>query len=175
MAAADRPAWNARLAALWAELHRDDDGHVDAVAAQLTLLLVALARLAGSPDPGAGTRADPLVAEVFDVIEAHYHDGISLADVARTVGLTPGHLTTVVRERTGRTVLEWITERRMAEARRLLLHTELSVARVAGRVGYNDPAYFTRAFRRTHGTPPSAWRRPPATTRGRGHADATDP
>lgn len=159
--AEDQPAWAAQLAALWDELHRDDDGHVEAVSAQLTLLLVTVARLAGPLSPNARTRADPFIARVLDVIEERYHDGISLSDVARAVRLTPGHLTTVVRERTGRTVLEWITERRMAEARRLLVHTDLFVAQVARRVGYDDPAYFTRAFRRTHGTTPSAWRRSP--------------
>jgi AraC family transcriptional regulator, transcriptional activator of pobA len=44
------------------------------------------------------------VAEVFAFIEAHYHELISLKDIAAAVGLSPGHLTTVVRRKTGRTV-----------------------------------------------------------------------
>jgi AraC-like DNA-binding protein len=63
---------------------------------------------------------EPLLAQVFGFIEERYRDRISLSDAARAVGLTPGHLTTVVRRKTGRTVGEWIAERRMAEARRLL-------------------------------------------------------
>lgn len=157
----DRPAWAAHLGALWDELHRDDDGHVEAIKAQLTLLLVTVARLAGPLKTGDRERTDPLLGQVFDVIEERYDNGISLSDVARAVSLTPGHLTTVVRERTGRTVLEWITERRMTEARRLLVHTDLSVAQVADRVGYHDPAYFTRIFRRAHDATPSDWRRSP--------------
>lgn len=155
----EQPAWVARLSGLWDELHRRDDGHAEAVKAQLTLLLVEVARLAGPLGTDAKARRDPFLARVLDVIEERFHEGISLSDVARTVNLTPGHLTTIVRERTGRTVLEWITERRMAEARRLLVHSGLSVGQVAQRVGYDDPAYFTRAFRRTHGTTPSGWRR----------------
>ncbi len=157
--AEDQPSWAARLAGLWDELHRSDDGHAEAVKAQLTLLLVAVARLAGPLSADVRARRDPFLARVLDVIEARFHEGISLSDVARAVNLTPGHLTTVVREQTGRTVLEWITERRMAEARRLLVHSGMSVGQVAQRVGYDDPAYFTRAFRRTHGTTPSGWRR----------------
>jgi AraC-like DNA-binding protein len=95
---------------------------------------------------------------VFAVIERGHAEPLSLRDVAREVGMTPGHLTTVVRRRTGRTVQEWIIERRMAEARRLLAATDLPVQEVARRVGITDPGYFTRLFRRAHGTSPRAWR-----------------
>jgi AraC-like DNA-binding protein len=60
--------------------------------------------------------------------------------------------------RTGRTVQEWIIERRMAEARSLLSDTELSVGEISRRVGMSDPGYFSRLFRRTHGTSPRKWR-----------------
>jgi len=155
----DRPAWSERLTAMWDELHRRDDGHREAVHAHLTLLLVEVARLAGPMSTERLLRHDPLLARVFAVIEDRYREGISLSDVAHALHLTPGHLTTEVRRRTGRTVLEWITERRMTQARRLLTQTGLSVGEVGQRVGYADPAYFTRAFRRTHGIAPSNWRR----------------
>jgi AraC family transcriptional regulator, transcriptional activator of pobA len=156
---ADRPDWVARMTALQEEFGRRDDGHHEAVRAHLTLLLVAVARLADAAMTDVRVSDDPLLARVFDVIEKRYAETISLTDVARTLNLTPGHLTTMVRQRTGRTVLEWITERRMTEARRLLVQTDLSVAEVGRRVGYADPAYFTRSFRRVHQVTPSGWRR----------------
>jgi len=60
---------------------------------------------------------------------------------------------------TGRTVQEWIGERRIAEARRLLVETDLAVEEVGRRVGYRDPGYFVRPFRRAQGTTPLGWRR----------------
>lgn len=156
----DRPAWSARIAALQDELNRSDSGHREAVRAHLTLLLVEVARLARAATTDLEIHGDPLLARVFRVIEQRFREAISLSDVASAVGLTPGHLTTVVRQRTGRTVLEWITERRMTEVRRLLVQTDLAVAEVGRRVGYADPAYFTRCFRRVHDTTPSGWRRP---------------
>lgn len=87
---------------------------------------------------------------------------LSLRDVARELGVTSGHLTTVVRRRTGRTVQDWIIERRMAEARNLLSNTNLPISEIARRVGILDPAYFSRMFRRIHGTPPRRWRSRPA-------------
>jgi AraC-like DNA-binding protein len=78
--------------------------------------------------------------------------------VADAVAVTPAHLTTTVRRKSGRTVQQWLTERRMIEARRLLAESTLSVAAIAGRVGFTDPGYFTRVFRRDHGLSPQAWR-----------------
>jgi AraC-like DNA-binding protein len=87
---------------------------------------------------------------------------LSLRDVARELSLTPGHLTTEVRRRTGRTVQDWITERRLTEARRLLVETDLPVTEVARRAGYPDPGYFARTFRHHHGVAPRTWRTPPS-------------
>ena len=57
----------------------------------------------------------------------------------------------MVRGQTGRTVLAWIVERRLAEARKLLYETALSMDAIAERVGYADSTYFIRQFRRAHG------------------------
>src|SRR5471030_3017132 len=76
---------------------------------------------------------------------------VQVSQVARAAGRSPSHVTAVVRAQTGMTVLEWITERRMEEARRRLRETDEDVSIVAERVGYEDPAYFALVFRRTHG------------------------
>lgn len=156
---AQRPAWTERMTALMDELDRRRDGYREAALAHLTLVLVAVSRLAADVVSDLRIRREPLLADVFDVIERNYAEPISLKDVAASVGVTSGHLTTVVRRKTGRTVGEWVAERRMAQARMLLVQTDLPVGEVARRVGYVDPAYFARCFRRAHGVPPLDWRR----------------
>ena len=79
--------------------------------------------------------------------------------MARAVSLSSGHLTTVVRRKTGRTAQAWIAERRMAEARKLLVQTDLAVEEVGRRVGYVDAGYFVRSFGHAHGATPLGWRR----------------
>ena len=154
-----RAAWTATIAALETELTERAEGYRQAALAHLTLLLVDIARLA--PDVVGELRRsnEPLLAEVFDVIEQRFAGALSLRDVAGRVGVTPGHLTTVVRRRTGRTVLDWITERRMTEARTLLRTTEAPVGEIARRVGLPDPGYFARVFRQVNGVSPREWRR----------------
>lgn len=154
----ERSRWSERCAALDAELRERRDGYDEAALAHLTLLLVGVSRLAADVVGELRLNDEPLLAEVFGFIEVHYHQPISLRDVASAVALTPGHLTTTVRRKTGRTVQDWILEHRMAQARRLLVETDLTSDEVGTRVGYTDPAYFTRTFRRVHGTTPLRWR-----------------
>jgi AraC-like DNA-binding protein len=155
---AARPAFTARIEALEDELARRREGYREAALAHLLLLLVEVARLAGDVVGELRGQREQLLADVFAVIERRYPEELSLRDVAASVSLTPGHLTTTVRRKTGRTVVEWITERRMTEARLLLTGTTLPVAEIARRVGYPDAGYFGRTFRRMHGTSPRQWR-----------------
>jgi AraC family transcriptional activator of pobA len=156
--AEDRPEWSRRLRAMDSELREKGPGYQEAVRAYLTLILVDVARLAQDIVGQLRVQDQPVLAGVFQFIEDHYAEPISLKDVARAVNLSPGYLTTLVRRRTGRTVLEWIQERRMAEARRLLVETDESVEWIGARVGYDDPAYFVRRFRSAHRATPASWR-----------------
>jgi AraC-like DNA-binding protein len=151
-------AWLARFTALHEELAERHDGFTEATLAHLALLLVDVARLAQRTGPTERLRDEPLLAKVFAVIDARYRDQLSLRDVAAEVALTPGHLSTVVGRRTGRTVQQWITERRMAEARTLLTDSTAPVATIARRVGYPDASYFIKHFRRAHQLTPGQWR-----------------
>lgn len=154
-----QPQWSARIRALDDELRRRRLAFQQAALAHLSLLLVDVARLV--EDIGADLRvnAEPLLADVFTIIEERYHETLSLRDVAALLSLSPGYLTTFVRQRTGRTVQDWINERRMTQARRLLVETQLSMAEVAQAVGIPDARYFVRRFKRAHATTPLQWRR----------------
>jgi AraC family transcriptional activator of pobA len=155
----ERPLLSGHVTAIERELRQPRDGSSEAVLAHLTLLLVSLSRI--SVDLGADLRLrnEPLLAGVFEFIEEHYHEPISLSDIATSVGLTPGHLTTVVRRKTGRTAQQWITQRRMSEARTLLRETDLTVEAIATRTGYRQPSFFIKQFRRDHTVTPATWRR----------------
>ncbi|MEM6104774.1 AraC family transcriptional regulator [Mycobacterium sp. 050272] len=154
-----RPMWDNAIRSIEAELTARQEGHRQAALAHLTLLLIELARLARDVVADLKRSGEPLLADVFAVIDRRKGEALSLRDVAGELGITPGHLTTVVRRRTGRTVGEWIIERRMAQARTLLEETDLPVAEIARRVGVFDPGYFSRQFTREHGMPPRDWRR----------------
>lgn len=106
----------------------------------------------------------PKLEPAFQFIESHYSDSISLQDVARAIGYSPAYLTNLMQTLTGRTVKQWITERRMAQARSLLVDSAESVSRIATAVGYADVCYFIRQFRQVHGVSPQVWRKTPTST-----------
>jgi AraC-like DNA-binding protein/CheY-like chemotaxis protein len=102
---------------------------------------------------------DPLLSQVFQFIDHNYHLGITLCDVAPAVGYSGAYLTDLVRRQTGKTVNDWIIDRRMVAARKLLLETNQSANQVALAVGYQHEGHFFRQFRQHHGTTPQAWRK----------------
>lgn len=110
------------------------------------------------PTPESISPACFQLNEVFQFIENNYHRPINLCDVAQAVGYSPAYLTNLVKRHTRRTVHCWIVERRMAEARSLLLETDRPVNQIAATVGYSDTGHFIRQFRQLYSMPPKVWR-----------------
>jgi AraC-like DNA-binding protein len=152
----ERETCESHLVALQSELGQRGHWYADAARAHLTLFLVQLSRL--DFDLALDADREALLAAVFKVIESRYQQPISLSAVATEVAQSKGHLASVVKRRTGRTVGQWIAERRMREARRLLADTNLTITAIASQVGFHDPGYFTRRFRLEHEMAPQAWR-----------------
>lgn len=101
----------------------------------------------------------PQLKKIFDFIETHYHESISLRDVAKYVGFSSAYLTDLVRHQTGETINRWIVKRRVTAARVLLLKTDQPVEQIALKVGYRSHNHFFRQFRQYYGNSPHAWRK----------------
>lgn len=138
---------------------------------QLSLAEVKLATISQSKanyEQKAGTRTDapvhfqypehPQLQEIFRFIETNYHQPISLNEMAKAFGYSPSYLTSLVGRLTGQTAYQWIIQRRMFQARRLLLETDLAVHEVAEAVGYVDTGYFIKHFRQLNNITPKTWR-----------------
>ncbi len=123
----------------------------------LTLILNEVERATHSAAP-ATTGRSSVVVDSLRFIERNCLRSLTLKDVAAAVGRSPAYVTTALTQGTGRSAVEWIVTHRMAEARRLLLHSDEMVDVIAERVGYADATHFIRMFRREHGVTPAAWR-----------------
>ncbi len=130
---------------------------VDAVQRSLlTLILAEVARAFGSSASSA--TGGGVVVESLRFIERNCLRRLTLDEIAAAVGRSPTYVTSALTRATGRSAGEWIVSGRMAEARRLLLHSDEMIDVIAERVGYADATHFIRMFRRAHGMTPAAWR-----------------
>ena len=109
--------------------------------------------------PGAGQR---LAARYASLLERDFRSNRAVADYAEALGVTPTHLTRVCRTACGKGAHQLLEDRLLFEARRLLTETRLPVKDVAEMLGFNSAGYFTRAFQKTAGVTPSAFRKKPA-------------
>ncbi len=99
----------------------------------------------------------PALPEVPVYVAEHLHEGVRLADLARRLGYSPSHCSTLVRRTTGERFTA--LRRRMQLERAIgLLRSGTSVKEAALAAGFSEPAYFSRVFARRFGVPPSRWR-----------------
>jgi AraC family transcriptional activator of pobA len=77
---------------------------------------------------------------------------------AKALGISPTHLNRIVRQKTGASTRDLLTRRMLEEAQRELLFTPGSIQEMAFRLGFADPAYFSRFFTRQTGLTPRAWK-----------------
>lgn len=131
-----------------------DPGSGEILRSLLRILFVRAARWHGSESDSSRSRSEVLVRKFHQEVESHFLEWQALGPYARLLGVTVNHLNDVVREVTGKAAGEHIRARRLLDAKRLLLYSELSISEVGYHLGFRDPSYFTRFFRRYEtGTP----------------------
>ena len=127
--------------------------------ARLYEVLMLLARWFGRAHPAAAEEPEEGLGLRFRrLVERHHRRTHRVAGYAKMLSVSAGHLHTMVRRQLGRPPLELIQDRLALEARRLLLHTDDTAARIGYALGFGDPSYFARFFRRRTGRSPSAFR-----------------
>jgi AraC-like DNA-binding protein len=131
------------------------------IAESLGLYLSAsLATVSSKPvSPSSPTPAQRrLAAQAREYVDAHFQDDFSIADVATAVCASPAHLQRCFQAGTGTSLVRYVHQVRLHRAADLLRASDLSVTKVALDVGFADPNYFARLFRREFGVPPARFR-----------------
>jgi two-component system response regulator YesN len=103
---------------------------------------------------------DSRLDAVLGYIDAHYHELISLDDVAEFARMHPSRFSVWFKSCMGETYIEYLTRLRISAAKQLLCRSgEVYVRDVALQVGYPDARYFSQVFKRVVGTTPRAYQR----------------
>lgn len=147
------------LNAIGEEYYSDRMGWQDVVRCHLYILLMKASRIADPGSDAAPTSRSLFLTRRFRSLLDKQFD--SIQDVGEYAGLLRVNeraLNEAVRQATGSTAVKVIRERVMLEAKRMLLHSEVSVAEVADRLAFEDPAYFSRCFKKHTGRSPIEFR-----------------
>ena len=141
-------------AARWSRSSAPFEQRLALNAVERALLWCAVA--AGGADPMS---RDPLIRQVCERILADLADPPDLASLARLVGLSPSRLAHRFTAVVGVSPGVWRERHQLRWACQLLDATDHTVAAIANTVGFQDPFYFSKRFRRFSGRTASAWRR----------------
>ncbi len=106
---------------------------------------------------GNGTSAG-LVTKCMEVIEENLKGSLSLEQLSSKVSVTPQYLCRLFKQKTGQSPIEYYNQLKIQRARGLLDMTSLRINEISAGLGFNDPYYFTRVFKRIMGISPRDYR-----------------
>ncbi len=96
-----------------------------------------------------------IVKATREYLENHYADDISLEAMAEQVNISPQYFSKLIKKTTGFNFIDWLSMLRVKKAKELLTTTDFTVKEVCFMVGYKDPNYFSRIFKKRIGITPS--------------------
>ncbi|MFP4661236.1 MAG: response regulator [Halanaerobiales bacterium] len=100
-----------------------------------------------------------VIQKIQDYIRENYKDKITRKDIAGHVYLNPAYLSRLFKKETGMTLTEYVTEMRIAEAKKLLVETDYTITAIAEEVGYYNYSYFSKIFREIVGVTAGNYRK----------------
>jgi AraC-like DNA-binding protein len=113
----------------------------------------------GGSSPRGGERRKEIADKVKRYVDEHYHEKLSLDDLTEAVYLSPYYLSHLFKAETGCSPIQYVINRKMEIARKLLAHPDLTVSQVAKQVGYESIHYFSRLFAAVEGVSPTSYRK----------------
>ena len=99
-----------------------------------------------------------LVEKAKSYINENFQKDLSLDEISREYDISPYYFSKIFKDETGENFIEYLTGVRMEKAKQLLLNKELSMKEICSMVGYADPNYFSRSFKKNVGVTPTEYR-----------------
>ncbi len=147
------------LAHMQAEYAHQHPWYLDMLRADLRALLIHLSRLQQQQYAPTPSPEPTLLAAFTALVETHHATQHQVAQYAALLHLSPGYFNERIRHLSGQPALAHIQARLVLEAKRQLFHTPRSIAEISVALGFDDPSYFGRFFRRATGLTPASYRR----------------
>lgn len=99
-----------------------------------------------------------VIYKAKEYIDNNFEKDISLKDVSKEVSISPQYFSKIFKEELGVNFIEYLTNTRIKKAKKMLEEGNKSVKEISFEIGYNDPNYFSRLFRRIVGVSPTEYK-----------------
>lgn len=103
-------------------------------------------------------RIGGLAKKAREFIKANYSKQLTLEDVSREINISPQYLSRLFKEETGENFIDYLTAIRIKIAKSLLENSGLSIKEICYNIGYSDPNYFSRIFKKIAGVTPTEYK-----------------
>lgn len=145
---------------LESEFQKRAFGRQEIIVSLVQMMLIRAQRFyLSTHKPSERSVADQRITRQFlDLLEKNISENPSVGQLADTIGVTVAHLTTMIRRVMGVSAGALLRQRRTLEAKRLLVHADMTVAEIANALNFSDPSYFGRFFKRETNLTPSGFR-----------------
>ena len=160
------------LASLFRQIHiesaNDHPFREAALGNLVSVLAISVARASPLPkrETDTANRANHHYQRFVKMVEGQFRTHAGVANYAADIGITAAHLNAICRRLAGASALQHIHNRVLLAARRDLVYTDKSIAVIAAGLGFDEPSYFTRFFKRHMRMTPRAYRRQSGTIGG---------
>lgn len=98
------------------------------------------------------------VDTIIEILETKFYKHITIEELSRQVFLAPNYISNIFKEKTGESVIDYLTKVRMKHARELLSNQSLRIFEVAEKVGFDNTSYFSAVFKNSFGLTPKKFR-----------------
>lgn len=150
------------LATIFHEYSLKQEGYIEAIKANLDLFFLEYIRQSKNPNSIAKSE-NGYIQERFEelvrLLETNIVSMKNVSDYADLLSLSPYQLNSIAKTSVGRTVSDLINDQIILEAKRHLISTSAQVKEVADQLGYEDPSYFIRFFKKHTGQSPDSFRK----------------
>jgi AraC family transcriptional activator of pobA len=142
-----------------AEYDQQQSGRDLMLQSLISVLLVSLSRRAEAQSSAHGPDRGREHVDAFTrLLEAHYRQHLPIEHYASALNISAAHLNALCRRLAGQSALQMINQRLLLEAKRCLVYSAMTVNQVSDSLGFSDPAYFSRFFKRGTGLSPKGFR-----------------
>ena len=122
-------------------------------------LLNLLSSLATDSSDRSSAVYSGAVAKMIEYINLNWQKNISVSELAEKANLSEGRAAHLFRETVGESIHRYVNGIKISNSKELLANTDMNIAEISAMVGYNDPLYFSRAFKAYVGMSPKEFRK----------------